>query len=380
MSRRAATGGPSTRPRLASGPATRPGGPPRRRWIRRPARRAAACGPGRRRRPRTVAGLAADLARSIRDSRRPRRRSSRPQPGASGSGRARPLVVRRARRRGRRRRHGAAVAVELVHRARSCTTTSSTAATSPWPSERARAGSPREHPEPGGHAEEHGRSVAVLLGDVLLAAAGAGLHGVPRRPDALRARTRRSPPAGRGDGRAVPRRGRRGARSADRDRALRIATLKSGRYSVARPLELGALLAGAARRARGGCSRSVTRSGSRSSCGTTCSASSVTRPPRASRRAPTSSRASARCSSRRRSHGSTGRAAGFDAALGDPSLDADGGRGAAATDRSSGARTAVEARIAGRHGGRGGARGAPHRRDAPAELRQLADWMTLRHH
>jgi len=32
---------------------------------------------------------------------------------------------------------------------------------------------------------------------------------------------------------------------ADRDRALTIATLKSGRYSVSRPLELGALLAGA---------------------------------------------------------------------------------------------------------------------------------------
>lgn len=35
------------------------------------------------------------------------------------------------------------------------------------------------------------------------------------------------------------------ARLTDRDLALRIATLKSGRYSVARPLEIGAVLAGA---------------------------------------------------------------------------------------------------------------------------------------
>lgn len=34
-------------------------------------------------------------------------------------------------------------------------------------------------------------------------------------------------------------------RRVDRERALRIATLKSGRYSIARPLEIGALLAGA---------------------------------------------------------------------------------------------------------------------------------------
>jgi geranylgeranyl diphosphate synthase type I len=143
---------------------------------------------------------------------------------------------------------GAAVAVELVHlsalvhddlidrsdlrRGR--------------PSVHVRAAS--EHPSPGSvEALEHGRDVAVLLGDVVLAAAGRPLRRCRVSPAALDAahqafvRLQVEVMAGQYlDVDAAAR------RSADPERALTIATLKSGRYSIARPLELGALLAGVA--------------------------------------------------------------------------------------------------------------------------------------
>ena len=94
--------------------------------------------------------------------------------------------------------------------------------------------------------EDHGRVVAILLGDAVLAAAPAPLETCSVDADAL-ARARSAlvrlqieVMAGQYlDVDAVVR------RDANPARALTIATLKSGRYSVARPLELGALLAGA---------------------------------------------------------------------------------------------------------------------------------------
>jgi geranylgeranyl diphosphate synthase, type I len=97
-----------------------------------------------------------------------------------------------------------------------------------------------------GTAPDHGRSVAILLGDVALAAADAHLLRAHVGPAALArahdafTRLRIEVMAGQFLDVDAAARG-----SADRERALRIATLKSGRYSVSRPLELGALLAGA---------------------------------------------------------------------------------------------------------------------------------------
>jgi len=97
-----------------------------------------------------------------------------------------------------------------------------------------------------GTAADHGRSVAILLGDVALVAADAHLLRADVEPDALRrahdafTRLRIEVMAGQFLDVDAAARGHAG-----RERALRIATLKSGRYSVARPLELGALLAGA---------------------------------------------------------------------------------------------------------------------------------------
>lgn len=96
-----------------------------------------------------------------------------------------------------------------------------------------------------GTAEDYGRSAAILLGDVLLAAASAQLLTCDVPAPALSrghaAFTRLCVEVMAGqflDTDAAAR------RDADLTRALRIATLKSGRYSVARPLELGAVLAG----------------------------------------------------------------------------------------------------------------------------------------
>ncbi len=92
----------------------------------------------------------------------------------------------------------------------------------------------------------HGANVAILLGDVVLAAAPAALEGcaVPAAArDAARAALVRLQVEV-GAGQLLDVDAAAGGR-ADVERALTIATLKSGRYSVGRPLELGALLAGA---------------------------------------------------------------------------------------------------------------------------------------
>jgi len=105
-----------------------------------------------------------------------------------------------------------------------------------------------EHPAPGTPAAlEHGRDVAVLLGDVLLAAAGGPLRTcrvpVAAREAAHEAFVRLQVEVMAGQYLDVD---AAAGRSGDPARALTIATLKSGRYSVSRPLELGALLAGTA--------------------------------------------------------------------------------------------------------------------------------------
>jgi len=97
-----------------------------------------------------------------------------------------------------------------------------------------------------GSAADYGQSVAILLGDVALAAADAWLLAAEVTPAALQqahaafTRLRVEVMAGQFLDVDATARGEVG-----RERALSIATLKSGRYSVARPLELGALLAGA---------------------------------------------------------------------------------------------------------------------------------------
>jgi geranylgeranyl diphosphate synthase, type I len=97
-----------------------------------------------------------------------------------------------------------------------------------------------------GDAAAYGESVAILLGDVLLAAADGHLRRADVAPAALDAahevftRMRIEVMAGQFLDVDAAARGEAG-----RDRALSIATLKSGRYSVTRPLQLGAVLAGA---------------------------------------------------------------------------------------------------------------------------------------
>ena len=135
---------------------------------------------------------------------------------------------------------GAAVAVELVHLS---------ALVHDDVIDRAdtRRGRPSVHARfaAAGGDEDFGRSVAILLGDVLLAAAPAALETCTVDPSALtRARAalvRLQVEVMAGQFLDVDAAARR---EADVARALTIATLKSGRYSVARPLELGALLAG----------------------------------------------------------------------------------------------------------------------------------------
>jgi len=97
-----------------------------------------------------------------------------------------------------------------------------------------------------GTATDYGRSMAILLGDVALVAAdghflAADVDPVARsRAHAAFTRLRIEVMAGQYLDVDAAARG-----DAGRERALTIATLKSGRYSVSRPLELGALLAGA---------------------------------------------------------------------------------------------------------------------------------------
>jgi geranylgeranyl diphosphate synthase type I len=97
-----------------------------------------------------------------------------------------------------------------------------------------------------GDPDDYGRAAAILLGDVALAAADGQLVDADvgatalRRAHAAFNRLRVEVMAGQFlDVDAAAR------RDGGRERALTVATLKSARYSVGRPLELGALLAGA---------------------------------------------------------------------------------------------------------------------------------------
>jgi geranylgeranyl diphosphate synthase, type I len=97
-----------------------------------------------------------------------------------------------------------------------------------------------------GDADDFGRAVAILLGDVALVAADAHFLTADVDPVALSAAYSRFTAmrvevmAGQWLDLEAATSGRGGI-----ERALTVATLKSGRYSVARPLEIGALLAGA---------------------------------------------------------------------------------------------------------------------------------------
>jgi geranylgeranyl diphosphate synthase, type I len=98
-----------------------------------------------------------------------------------------------------------------------------------------------------GDALAYGEAVAILLGDLAFVQADELFLAADVPTDALLAGLRRftvlreEVMAGQYlDLHAAT------ARLTDRDLALTVATLKSGRYSVARPLEIGALLAGAA--------------------------------------------------------------------------------------------------------------------------------------
>jgi geranylgeranyl diphosphate synthase, type I len=97
-----------------------------------------------------------------------------------------------------------------------------------------------------GDPDRYGEAVAILLGDLAFVQADELFLGAAVPPDALLAGLRRftvlreEVMAGQYlDLHAAT------SRTTDRDLALTVATLKSGRYSVARPLEIGALLAGA---------------------------------------------------------------------------------------------------------------------------------------
>ena len=144
---------------------------------------------------------------------------------------------------------GAAVAVELVHLSalvhddiidRSATRRGRPSTHARFAAAHAASGASAQA------AAEHGRNVAILLGDVLLAAAPEPLRRCHVRPEvrehAQAALVRLQVEVMAGQFLDVDAAARR---VDDPDRALTIATLKSGRYSVSRPLELGALLAGA---------------------------------------------------------------------------------------------------------------------------------------
>jgi geranylgeranyl diphosphate synthase type I len=241
-----------------------------------------------------------------------------------------------------------------------------------------------QHPEPGTPAaEEHGRSVAVLVGDVALAAAGGPFMTCRVPADALgaahRAFVRLQVEVMAGQYLDVDAAARR---SADPDRALRIATLKSGRYSVARPLELGALLAGAATASTGALLAVGDALGVafqlRDDLLGVFGEPAVTGKPAGSdlvegKRTLLVAETLTRLTGAERD--------AFDAALGSPSLDSDGVATLTATIERSGARVAVEARIdeAARSAQQaiGALAIAPEHRE---DLRELADWMTTRHH
>ena len=241
-----------------------------------------------------------------------------------------------------------------------------------------------DHPEAGtAAAVEHGRSVAVLLGDVVLAAAGGPLMSCRVDPGALdRAhsafvRLQVEVMAGQYlDIDAVAH------RSADPDRALTIATLKSGRYSVARPLELGALLAGA----RPDTTAALLDVGDalglafqlRDDLLGVFGDPAVTGKPTGpdlieGKRTLLVAETLARLSATE--------GGAFDAALGADGLDDDGVAALVAAVERSGARAAVEARIEGAvAAARIGIEALPIAPEHRSDLQDLATWLTTRRH
>ena len=98
----------------------------------------------------------------------------------------------------------------------------------------------------GGDSERYGAAMAILVGDLVAILADESFERATVGVDELAAgreafsHLRVEVTAGQVLDVHVA-----AARTTDLDRALRVATLKSGRYSVTRPLQLGALLAGA---------------------------------------------------------------------------------------------------------------------------------------
>ncbi len=132
-------------------------------------------------------------------------------------------------------------------------------------------------------AEQYGASAAILLGDLLLSWSDEMLRtcGLPaeRVIDALGYfdLTRSEVVTGQFLDVSAQARG-----AADVDTAMTVLRYKSAKYSIERPLHIGAALAGRRRSRSASSAASACRSARRSSCATTCSASSATRPSPAS--------------------------------------------------------------------------------------------------
>ena len=278
---------------------------------------------------------------------------------------------------------GAAVAVELVHL--SALVHDDVIDRSDLrrgrPSVHARAAA--EHPEPASDAAGgHGRAVAVLLGDALLAAAARPLMTSRVTPAALAAgheafvRLQVEVMAGQYLDVDAASRG-----SVDTARALTIATLKSGRYSVARPLELGALLAGVTPDATTallavGDALGVAFQLRDDLLGVFGDPDVTGKPAGADlaegKRTLLVAETLARLDGAER--------AAFDAALGSADLDGTGVATLARTIEACGARAAVEQRIdAVAAGAAEGIARLPIDAERRAELTELAGWMTTRH-
>jgi len=270
---------------------------------------------------------------------------------------------------------GAAVAVELVH-------LSALVHDDVIDRSDTRRGRPSLHARfAAQHTADHGHHVAILLGDVLLAAA----------PDPLRACAVDPVPLGLAQAALVRLQvevmagqfldvDAAAGRSASRERALTIATLKSGRYSVSRPLELGALLAGVAPAEAAGLLAVGDPLGVafqlRDDLLGVFGDPTLTGKPAGSdlvegKRTLLIAETLARLD--------PGSAAEFDRRLGDPELGAAGVADLTAAIERCGARTAVEDRIA--HAAaeaRAAIAGLPIGAEARSDLERLADWMVTR--
>ena len=272
---------------------------------------------------------------------------------------------------------GAAVAVELVHLS---------ALVHDDVIDRAdtRRGRPSVHARfaAAGGDEDFGRNVAILLGDVLLAAAPAALETCTVDPGALtRARSalvRLQVEVMAGQFLDVE---AAAQRDADVARALTIAMLKSGRYSVARPLELGALLAGvpeedAARLLAVGDPIGVAFQLRDDLLGVFGDPTTTGKPAGADliegKRTLLVAEALARLTATERD--------AFETRFGTDDLDTAGVAALSATIEACGAREALEQRIDGLRGeARDAARTLGLGPDAVAALNELADWAATRH-